>query len=199
MKETLKCTMIHSYPQEYYNLYFRAKNGFTFREWNNRVIRLARRISDPDTANKFKGDMLEVFAEIFFAQFSADSEFGLQHNYEPVEIGDDYGVDAKATNVNGHKSVVQVKYRANPSELISYADIARTFTSALCQYHIDDVYKHDHTVFLFTNGGGVTGAFDKIMQKKTVILNRAFIASKVDNNVTFWATAYDMIFATMDR
>lgn len=201
MKEILKCAMIHSFPREYHDLYYRAEAGYTFREWNNEVLRLARTLfhTDIDTQNKFKGDMLEVFAEIFFAQYHADTEFGLQHDYEPVDISDDFGVDARATNVNGHHSVVQVKYRSNPDETISYADIARTYTSALCQFHIDDVYNHNSTVFLFTNAGGVTGAFTTVMQRKTVIINRAFIASKVDNNESFWKEAYQLIFRTLDQ
>lgn len=192
--------MIHSLPNEYHGLYYGAEQGFTFREWNNEVLRLAHRLfrDDIDAQNKFKGDMLEVFAEIFFAQFQADPEFGLS-DYEPVEISDDYGVDAKASNANGHKSVVQVKYRSNPDETISYADIARTYTSALCQFHIDDVFHHNNTVFLFTNAGGVTGAFTTVMQRKTVIITRSFIASKVDNNIPFWKEAYQLIFRTLDQ
>ena len=200
MKEMLKCAMIHSFPREYHDLYYHALDGFTFREWNNEVLRYAHTLfrDDIDAQNKFKGDMLEVFAEIFFAQFQADPEFGLSE-YEPVEISDDFGVDAKAINVAGHHSVIQVKYRSNPEDVISYADIARTYTSALCQFHIDDVYKHNNTVFLFTNAGGVTGAFTTVMQRKTVILNRQFIASKVDNNESFWKEAYQLMFLTLDQ
>ena len=200
MKDILKCNMIHSFPREYHDLYYGAENGYTFREWNNEVLRVARNLfrDDMDAQNKFKGDMLEVFAEIFFALYHADPEFGLQHDYEPVDISDDFGVDSRATNVAGHKSVVQIKYRSNPDEVISYADIARTYTSALCQFHIEDVFKHDRTVFLFTNAGGVTGAFTTVMQRKTVILTMGFIASKVDNNDSFWKEAYQLIFRTLD-
>ena len=192
--------MIHSFPREYHDLYYRAELGYTFREWNNEVLRLAHSLflDDIDAQNKFKGDMLEVFAEIFFAQFEVDPEFGL-HDYIPVEIGDDFGVDARAINPSGHNSVVQVKYRSNPEDVISYADIARTYTSALCQFHIDDVYKHNNTVFLFTNAGGVTGAFTTVMQRKTVILTRSFIASKVDNNEAFWKESYQLIYRTLDQ
>ena len=197
----LKCTMIHSYPREYFDLYQLAENGFTFRQWNNEVLRIAnsRELNlDEDARNKFKGDMLEVFSEIFFYQFQTDESLGITE-YQPIEINDDYGVDARGINVNGKQTAIQVKYRSNPEDKISYADIARTFTSAVLQLHMKDVIDNDRTVFLFTNAGGVTGAFDTVMQKKTVIITRGVISTKVDNNVTFWKNAYDLIYRTMDN
>lgn len=196
----LKCTMIHSYPREYFDLYQLAENGFTFRQWNNEVLRIANSPElnlDEDARNKFKGDMLEVFSEIFFYQFQTDEALGITE-YQPIEINDDYGVDARGINVNGKQTAIQVKYRSNPEDRISYADIARTFTSAVLQLHMKDVIDNDRTVFLFTNAGGVTGAFDTVMQKKTVIITRAVIATKVDNNVTFWKNAFDMMWKTLD-
>lgn len=192
--------MIHSFPREYFDLYRMGENGFTFRQWNNEVLRLAnsRELNfDDDTKNKFKGDMLEVFSEIFFKQFESDESLGITE-YQPIEINDDYGVDARGINVNGKQSAIQVKYRSNPEDRISYADIARTFTSAVLQLHMKDVIDNDRTVFLFTNAGGVTGAFDTVMQKKTVIITRSIISTKVDNNVTFWQNAYDLIYKTLD-
>lgn len=189
--------MIHSYPKEYFELYSEAKNGYSFRRWNLYVECLASNIEDFNVRNKLKGDMLEVFAEIFFNVFSADEGVGL-YNYKPVEIGDDYGVDATGVNPNGRITAVQVKYRSNPTELISYGDIARTFTSAVLQLNLEDVLHCERTVYLFTNCNGVTGAFEKVMQNKTVIINRDIISHKVDNNITFWEKAYDMIFQTLD-
>jgi len=189
--------MIHSYPHEYFELYTIAKDGFTFRQWNNEVSRLARRIEDDDTRYKFVGDMLEVFAEIFFNQFQSDEAIGIT-DYTPVDINEDYGVDATGVNVNGHQSAIQVKYRSNPADLITYADIARTYTSALLQLNMTDVYEHGKTVYLFTNSSGVTGAFTKVMQNKVVIITKNEIKTKVDNNITFWANAYRMIFDTLN-
>ena len=196
----LKCTMIHSYPREYFDLYQLAENGFTFRQWNNEVLRIAnsRELNlDEDARNKFKGDMLEVFSEIFFYQFQTDEALGITE-YQPIEINDDYGVDARGVNVNGKQTAIQVKYRSDPDARIKYDDIARTFTSAVLQLHMKDVIDNDRTVFLFTNAGGVTGAFDTVMQKKTVIITRGVIATKVDNNVTFWKNAFDMMWKTLD-
>lgn len=146
--------------------------------------------------NKFRGDMLEVFSEIFFTVFGADEGVGIS-SYEPMDIGSDYGVDATGINVNGHKVAVQVKYRGNPNDLIQYADIARTYTSATLQLGLGDVSNYDHTIYLFTISSGVTGAFDKVMGRKCVIVNRAIIQHKVDNNKEFWSRAYDMMWNTL--
>ena len=162
------------------------------------MIRISHRINDEDTRNKFKGDMLEVFAEIFFAQFQSDEAIGITE-YTPVDINDDFGVDATGKNVNGHQVAIQVKFRSNPAELISYADIARTYTSALMQLHMHDVYEHDRTVYLFTNSNGVTSAFTTVMQNKCVIITKHHIKTKIDNNSIFWNKAYQMIFDSLNE
>lgn len=189
--------MIHSYPNEYFNLYQLANSTpFTFRQWNNEVNKQANMILDENTRNKFKGDMLEVFSEIFFTLFQNDEAIGIR-DYTPIDINEDFGVDATGINANGHHSVIQVKFKSNPLELVPYADIARTFTSAICQLHIP-VYAHDNTVFLFTNSNGVTIAFNKVMGQTAIVINRATIATKVDNNANFWLSAYNLIFNTLD-
>lgn len=146
--------------------------------------------------NKFRGDMLEVFSEIFFTVFGADEAVGISQ-YTPIDIGSDFGVDATGVNVNGHNVAVQVKFRSNPSDVITYADIARTYTSAVLQLGMTDVVNHDHTVYLFTTANGVTGAFSKVMGRKCVIVDKAIIQHKVDNNKEFWNRAYDMIWNTL--
>lgn len=147
---------------------------------------------------KFKGDMLEVLSEIFFTVFQGDEGLGIR-DYTPVSIEEDYGVDARGVNVNGHQVVVQVKYRSNPDDLIPFADIARTFASAVCQLRIMDVVEHDHTVYLFTVSNGVTAAYQKVMGMKSVIVSRGIISTKIDNNHNFWSTAYEMIRKTLEN
>lgn len=151
-----------------------------------------------DDINKFKGDMLEVFSEMFFNIFKADEAVGIT-DYAPVEIDSDYGVDATGINVNGHQCAIQVKYRQNPLDLISYADIARTFTSAALQLNMSDVVNHDHTVYLFTSSGGVSAAFDKVMGRKCIVINRSVISTKVDNNITFWNECFNLLSRTLDN
>ncbi len=190
--------MIHSYPQDYFDLYQIAMGeNYTFRQWNNAVNVMANRFNDLNVRNKFKGDMLEVFSEIFFALFQNDPSFGLT-DYTPIAIDDDYGVDAVGTNANGHACVVQVKYRSNPLDVITYESIAKTYTAAILHLHKNDVFNYDNTVFLFTNSNSVSISFEKVMAKKAVVINRGVISTMVDNNSNFWSAAYNLIFATLD-
>ena len=260
----LKCKMIHSYPQEYYDLYngFRL-NGGTIQQWvdeveirsrailnqnsefnriqladhlpanwicsyqgndwiatgskNKKAIQVMREMGatynpakkewgftlnqvvdyvQKDTLYKFKGDMLEVLSEIFFAVYNSDEAVGIR-DYTPVELSDDFGVDATGVNVNGHQCVIQVKYRVNPEDVIPYADIARTFTSGVCQLGIRDIVDHPHTVYLFTTSNGTTAAYQKVMRNKSVEITRPIIATKIDNNVNFWLYAFNAIKATI--
>lgn len=142
--------------------------------------------------NKFKGDMLEILSEIFFNCFSSDEGVGIK-DYTPIELDSDFGVDAIGKNVNNHDCVVQVKYRKNVENVIKYEDIAKTFTSATLQLQISDVYFHNNTIYLFTTASGVTGSFEKIMEKKVVVINRGVISTKIDNNKTFWNFAHEQI------
>lgn len=187
-----------NYPQEYFALYSHCNANPSFSNWNNRVISDSHRITDLDERHKFVGDMLEVFSEIFFNVFYAHPAYGLTE-YTPVDINEDYGVDATGVNVLGHKSAVQVKFRSNPLDIISYADIAKTFTSAVLQLGMEDVYNYPHTVFLFTNSNGVSHQFDHIMQSKAVIITNNIISNEVDGNVTFWKHAYDMIYEKLNN
>lgn len=150
-----------------------------------------------DTLYKFKGDMLEVLSEIFFTCFNSDEALGLRE-YAPVELTDDFGVDATGTNVNGHQCVVQVKYRSNPDDVIPYSDIARTFTSGVCQLGIMDIVNHPHTVYLFTTSNGTTAAYQKVMRNKTITVTRKIIATKIDNNANFWLFAFNAIKKTLE-
>lgn len=194
----LKHNSTLSYPSEYHSVYEHCVTYPTFREWNNQVSAFGRRITDLDERNKFYGDMLEVFSEVFFTILVGNPAYGL-NDYTPVDINDDFGVDATAINVVGHRCAVQVKYRSNPSDIITYSDIAKTFTSAVCQFDMMDVVNHDCTIFLFTNAFGVSHQFEEVLKGKAVIINQGVIKHEVDNNQFFWAKAYDLIFDKLDN
>ncbi len=205
----LKHNVVNSYGNEYFELYRSMyeefKDGATIREWTNRMRQILNAVQFRgneeeilDQQNKFKGDQLEVLAEIFFNAFKNDEGVGIK-DYTPVQIGDDFGVDATGINVNGHKVAVQVKYRSNPvDDLISYADLARTYTSANLSLGNEDITRYDNTLYLFTTAAGVTGAATKVFGKKLVIINRNIISTKIDNNKNFWEQAYNLIYQKLD-
>lgn len=150
---------------------------------------------DGDKVNSFKGDMFEVFGEIFFRAFKNDPEVGLCE-YETVTLDDDYGVDAIGTNANGDRVVVQFKFKGNPKEVVEYAALARTYTAGRIRHKLD-LDKHD-TIWLVTTGNGVTGPCKEVLGKRLRVIYRDILAGKVDNNMSFWKDVEEQIGTTLD-
>lgn len=138
----------------------------------------------------FKGDMLEILSNIFFETYGCDEKIGLI-DYKHVSISDDYGVDATGINANGDTCAVQVKYRKNITEEITYSDIAKTFTSGVLKHNLNPI--KDNNVWLFTTAKGVTIACDNVMGKKLRQINYAIISQKIDNNFSFWKNIENII------
>lgn len=145
--------------------------------------------------NSFKGDMFEVLSEIFFAVYSADPVVGL-HDYRPILLSDDFGVDAIAINVNGHNCVIQCKYRSNPMDEITYGDLAKTYSAGreLNHFSLDE----NNTLFLITTGKGANNNCFHIFGAKLRVIDRNIIAGYIDNNVPFWQQAEVIILDTLD-
>lgn len=171
-----------------YRMMLNFQGGTSFREFINAMERDATNAIDP---LKFKGDCLEIFAELFFNQFQNDPSVGLM-NYEPVDIEDDYGVDATGFNADNRKVAVQVKYRSNPQELVLYEEIAKTFASGELLMDLD--LKHKQSVYIFTTAIGVTPACKKVFGNRLVMINIDIIKQFVDNNANFWKQAYMEVY-----
>ena len=132
---------------------------------------------------------MEVLAELFYTINKADPRVGLV-DYSPIPLDEDYGVDATGTNVNGDKVAVQVKYRGNPHDKATYptyAEIARTFASGVCQCGIDP--SKDSTIFVLTNADSLGSNCQKVLGNRLVATTRQTLKHFMDNNRTFWRTA----------
>jgi hypothetical protein len=148
-----------------------------------------------DRQNTFKGDMLEIMAEIFFALFQTDTAVGVR-NYTPVPPSEDFGVDAFGTNVNGNQCVVQVKYRNNISDTITYKDMARTYASARERHNIS--LDENDTMLLFTTAGDISPQCSEVFGNKIRVIDRKIIAGKIDDNKSFWIEAGNLIDDTLN-
>jgi hypothetical protein len=173
---------------------FNTRRGVnvTFEDFLVEIERWAVKIQDPDEQNVFRGDMLEILAEMFFGAFANDPAVGLT-GYTPVPLPEDYGVDGTGNNAAGTDCAVQVKYRGDPTDLVTYAEIARTFTSAVLQLGLP-LYNGSDNIFIFTSAYDVTVACKTVMGNKIHILSRGIIKNKIDNNVSFWDYAYNEIY-----
>ena len=187
----IKIKHIAAYPKEYLELFSEPKDGqpHTLRVFLNAIERMVRpktgiNFRSDDDRQKFKGDVLEVLSELFYTRFNSDPRMGLT-NYTPVTVDEDYGVDATGINANGDLTVVQVKYRSNPTDIITYSDLAKTFTSGVIQLKLDPA--KDHTLFLFTTANGVSHQATKVFGDKLVVVDKAYIKKVIDNNKNFWS------------
>jgi hypothetical protein len=151
---------------------------------------------DNDQLNCFKGDMFEVFAEGYFTLVKSKNSSGII-NYEPLHgQGDDYGVDGFGTNYSNQPSVVQVKYRSNPKDLITYSALANTWHQA----EEDDMVPESkklwrRTMILFTNSYGANDNAVKRNKKydRLFVINKPTIESEVNGNLIFWQDLYNLI------
>lgn len=143
-----------------------------------------------DDKNTFKGDMLEIFAELFFTAFMNDPKIGLK-DYTPVPLDEDYGVDGTGINPAGNTCAVQVKYRENPRDLIFYADIARTYTSAKVQLGLD--VDKSQTIYLFTSSDGANHHANHVLGDRLHVIGKEIIQKYVDNNHSFWLAAESIV------
>ncbi len=172
----------------------RQGDNATLKEYMKFIKNTASVIQDDDERQVFKGDQLEILAEIFFKAFSNSPQIGLS-NYEPVPLEKDYGVDGFGINAAGKKCAVQIKHRSNPKDLVSYSEMARTYTSALIQ--LDIPLEGNDCLYVFTTAFGVTIPCKTVFGKKLRVINRDIISNEINNNVNFWELAYKEIKETL--
>jgi predicted helicase len=162
--------------------------------WEEEVKEKARTIDWPGIKDEdrltFKGDALELLSEFMLKSCSWNPKHGIT-DYNPVSIRDDYGVDATGINAAGNVTAIQCKFRSNPSRLIHYADLARTFTQGIIQYGLDPAAKKN--LWLFTNTEGANANSKKILGSRLHVLDRSHLRKQVDNNQAFWDSFYESI------
>jgi hypothetical protein len=196
MKTLGTASKILSYPDEISSLYDTIDGVKSLGEFVNRVVSLSTKfVTDLDKQNTFKGDMLEVFTEIFFIIFSSDPALGL-NNYKPVPLNEDYGVDAIGTNVVGNKCAVQIKFKSNPSDQVEYSDLGKTYISGRKLHGLS--LEEDDTIFLFTTGNGATNACHHVCGNSLRVISKSIIDQKINGNQNFWQNASDLICDTLE-
>ena len=150
---------------------------------------------DYDKSNSFKGDMLEIFGEIFFGAFANDPKVG-HTNYRVVPLSEDYGVDAIGTNVIGNEVAIQYKFKSDPTCSIEYGDIAKTYSAGRERHNLK--LDADDTIVVFTTCNSANKHLKKVFPTKVRLIGRNIISIRVDNNASFWHEAEQRILATLN-
>jgi hypothetical protein len=168
----------------------------------NKLINMgADRFKDDKDKNKFKGDMFEVFAEIYFSLVSSKITSGVV-NYEPLHGStiSDYGVDGTGLNYSNKPCVVQVKYRSNVKDEITYTDLSKTWHQAEEDGLVNESRKDwRRSLILFTNCNGANKNAVERNKKydRLYVINNSIIESEINGNVIFWKKAYDLVKASI--
>lgn len=146
---------------------------------------------------KFRGDMFEIFAEIFFISFTSDNRVGV-YDYEPVPSKNDNGVDGVCKNINGYNSTIQVKFRLNPMYELKERDIKQFGFQSITKYGVD--LNHSNNMIVFTNCKGLHWHTEsEVFQNKLRVINGDFITRMIDNNEGFWNSARNIILDTLKQ
>lgn len=165
-------------------------------------VSFSKNTTDPvfqeELYNKFVGDFFELFAEYFFKTCSAVGQYGII-NYEPAESTGDWGVDgygiaANQRTVTGGPTpaVVQVKFRSNPMDEISYTMLAKTGWDGIKNYGLDINRKNNVILFTNTENGSNYLAKDALGDNLYVIKKSDLDKDQTGiKTVTFWEGFYN--------
>lgn len=170
---------------------FKEQPG-TLNELKKLINKKSKADSDPD---KCKGDLFEIVSGMFFNLYQNDPTIGLT-NYDCIEPEDDYGVDAIGVNVNNNQVAIQVKYRNDPKHLITYSDIAKTYTYGSLHHHLD--LNQPNSIYLFTTALGINIHCEKVFGNIIRVINYKIIERFIDGNYTFWRNLYKEVFEYLD-
>jgi hypothetical protein len=141
--------------------------------------------------HKFRGDVFEIFAEVFFKIHQGDNRVGI-YNYSPVPPREDNGVDGVGLGIDGTPATVQVKFRSDETYLLKERDIKNFPYQSIIEYDVDKNTKTNMLIFTtsaglhyYTEGNVFKGRIRAITKKE--------ISRMIDNNECFWLAARELI------
>lgn len=172
------------------------ENTAKFSQFCSKLAKQAELDTDRYDRDKYVGDGMEFFVELFLKLHPCDNRVGV-YNYSPFD-GEDTGVDGLGINILGERCAVQVKFRGNPKTFLTNNKdhIGNLIVSAHIHEGIDIDKENPKNFrhFVFTNAKGLHHYTDNTMYLNKV---RCFgyneFKSMLDNNMIFWATANKIV------
>jgi hypothetical protein len=169
----------------------------------NRMSTLMRRIQEQSTidpirydVNDYMGDAFEFFVELFLNINSTDNRVFV-YNYQPIPSHEDRGADGFGVNMNGDKSVVQIKFRSNVESLLTTNEdhLSNLITAGALMgisYDLEDTKNYRH--FVFTTAKSLHFYTDEHMfEGKVKCFGFDEFRQMVDNNQHFWNRCRDIV------
>tara|TARA_R110000772_G_scaffold5691_4_gene20372 strand:- start:6889 stop:7707 length:819 start_codon:yes stop_codon:yes gene_type:complete len=158
---------------------------------------------DENGMNKMKGDLFEIFAEIFFKLSSSDNRVGIT-NYIPVKDIEDNGVDGVGTAMNKLPATVQVKFRSNPVNTLTISDLKNFQGLSYKKYNVP--VSANQNLIIFTNCSGIHWNTEtKVLENSTVTYgsfkedSNFNLSTLLNNNFSFWKNVKDIVKYNTDK
>jgi len=180
----------HTFRKKYKSETIRVFEGVTnWLQFNKNLKSISNELSDSGYYDylKAEGDIFEVFIEGLIYLLQNDNRVNISE-YKPVRDHQDNGVDGYGLNSNGEKSVIQIKYKTNPTELLTAggSNLDSMFTEASMEGILPgngNNYRH----IIFTSGKGLARyTEEQKFRGKVKCYGIKEIRSLVDNNIIFW-------------
>ena len=200
--------------QSFLNLYMKNKNVYIdlfncsdISQLTNNIINISKNwelygYREEDGSDKLKGDLFEIFAEIFFKLTSSDSRVGIT-DYTP-ERTDDYGVDGYGIAMNGLPCTVQVKFRSDITKKLTIKDLKNFQGLSYKKYKVP--VESTRNLFVFTNCVGVHWNTETRVMENSIVTFCAFngesnhsLNSLIDNNYSFWRNVEKIINYNIEK
>lgn len=147
------------------------------------IIKASSKIKDIEEAKLIKGNLFEIFVEFLVKKLGSGNSIGIV-GYRPAQAIKDYGVDGEGIGLDGLPAAVQIKFRSNPNEEITFEEVAKFGWQAEHDYGVESLKNmwfvstalrvNQHAEVMYRSKGG---RFCGLNQLKNII---------GPTNVPFW-------------
>jgi len=100
--------------------------------------RTAGKTKDQQESNLIKGNIFEIFVEFLIKKLGSGNNIGIV-DYQPAQTIKDYGVDGVGIGLNGKPSTVQIKFRSNSNDDITYEEVSKFFMQSVTDYGVQNL------------------------------------------------------------
>lgn len=193
--------------EQFVNLYLKDKTIFT-RLFNGitSIAPLIKRIDDisseyakynyteEEGPNKLKGDLFEIFAEVFFKLIQSN-RIGI-YSYTPT-IKNAVGVDATGRGIDNKPATIQVKYLRNPTDKVMIDKVGYFPTVSNTQYGVD--MRTTTNMVVFTSGECLHHDVNRLLGVNIRSIGIELIDSHTVGNPAFWNDLTNLIEETIEK
>ena len=145
-------------------------------------------------SKKFKGDLFEIFAELFFKILGHTKTISVI-GYIPEESEEDYGVDGFARSKTNSPLTVQCKFRSRADSLLEERDIKQFLVQSWKKYKVNMDSKN---AVLFTSCEGMYHTTEReVFLDSITTINIKDIRLNVDRSLGFWEKVVELIDTTL--